>query len=85
LKSRSMASMSASLGMRAMKGRRPNLRCILCMAAAGCTRVQCGVRSERRAGTRGVGEGGGGAAADELVGVHGGCPLTEAHVMGAVG
>lgn len=32
LKSRSMASMSASLGVLAMKGRRPNLRCILCMA-----------------------------------------------------
>lgn len=49
LKSRSMASMSASLGVRAMKGRRPNFLCILCMAAAGGGRHADAVWREERA------------------------------------
>lgn len=68
LKSRNMASMSASLGVRAMKGRRPNFLCILCMARAGCKRMQCGVGSEQREQTSECGRDSreeGGAAADE--------------------
>lgn len=50
LKSRNMASMSASLGVRAMKGRRPNFLCILCMATAECSgllRAWCEWAEER--------------------------------------